>query len=128
MKAIALPIKDLRLLSNQIQNFQGGYTVEQIRLLDKACSAMDVVLKDFNAGLKKVVDKPKKAGDVKEIEDYVEKEGSKVVTCDFEDADFKFIESVWAKMAGFSGQDIARKAIISIDDAIKSASSPTFSN
>lgn len=127
MKQIALPIKELQLLSNQIQNFQGGYTVEQIRLLDKVCQSMDKVLSPFSSKLKELSQKGKE-DDNAEFDEFIEKEGGKVSPCAFEDADFEFLKAVWSKMSGLSGASIARKAIITIDDAMKTASDPTFLN
>jgi malate synthase len=136
MRAIALPTKELRLLSLQLQNFQSGYTVEQIRLLDKAVSSIDKVVQPFNAKLKELNDKQKKISpaepaydDVqKELNDYVETEGNKLVSCSFEDTDFEFVKAVWSKMSGLSGNEMARKSILTIDDAIKAVVEPTFAN
>jgi Tfp pilus assembly PilM family ATPase len=126
MKNISLPNKELRLLSLQLQNFQSGYTVDQIRSLDKAISAIDKVIQPFNTKLKELSLKEKK--DDTELNDYIETEGSKIVTCSFEDTDFEFVKLVWNKMSGLSGNDVARKAILIIDDAIKAVVEPTFTN
>jgi hypothetical protein len=128
MKQIALPTKELRLLSLQLQNFNQGFTVDQIRSLDKAVAVMDKVLQPFNSKLKELNDKPRIQGDDAELNEFIDKEGSKTVSCSFEDADFEFVKLVWNKMSGLSGNDVARKAILIIDDAIKAVVEPTFVN
>jgi len=136
MKAIALPIKELRLLSLQLQNFQGGFTVEQIRLLDKAITCMDEVVKGFDAKVMKMTDEIKAVLEAKKdpkeendkLESFMNKEGNKVVECALEDSDYEFVKAIWNKMAGFSGAGIARKSIITVDDAIKAAGVKVFAN
>lgn len=126
MKQIAIPTKELRLLSLQLQNFNQGFTVDQIRSLDKSIATIDKVIQLFNTKLKELSDKPRKEGDNEELNSYFETEGNKVITCTFEDVDFEFVKAVWNKMSGLSGNDVARKAILIIDDAIKAVVEPTF--
>lgn len=126
MKQIAIPTKELRLLSLQLQNFNQGFTVDQIRSLDKSIATIDKVIQLFNTKLKELSDKPRKEGDNEELNSYFETEGNKVITCSFEDVDFEFVKAVWNKMSGLSGNDVARKAILIIDDAIKAVVEPTF--
>jgi hypothetical protein len=138
MKNIIIPNKELRLLSNQLQTFNVGYTVNQIRSLDKVIRIMEEVNKSFTEGLegimnipvstipeKKKEDEEKKA---KDLDSYITGEGAKKVTCSFEDSDYEFIKLVWSKIATFSGQKEARDAVLIIDDAINSANEPVFTN
>ncbi len=139
MKNIILPNNELRLLSGQLQNFNTGYTVPQIRSLDKVIRVMETTLQPFTDGLEgllKVVvpqgnDKDRIEAENKkqeEIESYLKRDGEKIVTCPIEDVDFEFIKMVWSKMATLSGTKEAREAIIKIDDAIQGAKEPVFSN
>ena len=132
MKNISLPNKELRLLSNQLQNFNVGYTVQQIRLLDKIIRSMEVILQPFNEGLTKILsivvsqlnEKEKAEGEAtkqQKLEEYLKTDGDKLVTVSLEDAEFDFVKLVWSKMATFSGSKEAREAVIKIDDAIESA-------
>jgi len=139
MKNIILPNKELRLLSGQLQNFNAGYTVQQIRSLDKVVRIMETTLRPFNEGLDKIVNEVKavvspedeKKIDEKrrlEAEDYLKTKGEEKVTCPIEDIDFEFIKMVWSKMSSLSGLKEARESIIKIDDAIQGATTPVFGN
>ncbi|MBZ5529725.1 MAG: hypothetical protein LAN71_17750 [Acidobacteriia bacterium] len=135
MKNIILPAKELRLLSSQLQNFNTGYTVPQIRSLDKVIRIMETTLEPFEEKLKKILTKVsegnEKERDIKkqqELEEFMKSEGEKAVSCSFEDVDFEFIKLVWEKMATLSGQKEAREAILKIDDAIQGAKEPIFTN
>ena len=139
MKNIILANKELRLLSIQLQNFNSGYTVQQIRSLNNVVTAMESVLKPFEDGLdainrvivSQVNEEEKQKDQIKkdaEIENYFTTEGAKISTCTLEDPDFEFVKLIWSRIGTFSGIKVAREAIIAIDDAIQSASSPVFSN
>jgi hypothetical protein len=139
MKQIALPNKELRLLSGQLQNFQSGYTVEQIRSLDKVVRVMEEAIKEYVDGIGNIVKGPiafstpeEKAKLEKEqdeqLMEYIKTEGNKVVSISLEDTDLDFVKSVWAKMGALSGAKEAREAIIKIDDAIKEAKEPVFTD
>ena len=126
MKNISLPNKDLRILSLQIQSFQQGYTVEQIRLLDSVISSINKVLEPFDTKINEFKAKPKNEENDEELNKFFDIEGSKIVTCEFEDAHFDFIKKIWDSMGNLSGQEIARREIIVIDDALKAVSNPVF--
>lgn len=139
MKNIILPAKELRLLANQLENFNVGYTVPQIRSLNKVLTVIEEVLKPFNEGVKKIQsvivsqvnEKEKAEGEAKkqaEFNEFIKTEGEKKVTCALEDVDFEFIKLVWSKMSTFSGVKEAREAVLKIDDAIEGASEPVFHN
>lgn len=139
MKNIILPAKELRLLANQLENFNVGYTVPQIRSLNKVLVVMEDSLKPFTDGLKKIQsvivsqvnEKEKAEGEAKkqaEFNEFIKTEGEKKVTCALEDVDFEFVKLVWSKMSTFSGIKEAREAVLKIDDAIEGASEPVFSN
>lgn len=139
MKAIALANKELRLLSGQLQNFQAGYTVEQIRSLDKVVRVMEEAVKDYVQGIDDIIKAPiafstpqEKEKLEKEKDDslmeYVKTVGNKVVSVSLEDTDLDFVKSVWAKMGSLSGMKEAREAIIKIDDAITNSKEPVFTN
>ena len=139
MKNIILPAKELRLLTNQLENFNVGYTVPQIRSLNKVLIVMEENLKPFNEGLKKIQsvivsqvnEKEKAEGEAKkqkEFEEFIRTEGEKKVTCALEDVDFEFVKLIWSKMSTFSGVKEAREAVLKIDDAILNASEPVFTN
>jgi hypothetical protein len=139
MKAIALTNKELRLLSNQLQNFNVGYTVQQIRSLDKVIQSVELVLQPFNEGLNKILsiivsqvnEKEKAEGEAtkqKKLEEYLKTDGDKKVTVSLEDAEYEFVKLVWSKMATFSGIKEAREAVIKIDDAIQLAEQGVFTN
>jgi hypothetical protein len=132
MRNIIIPNKELRLLANQLQNFSAGYTVSQIRSLDKVIRIMNEKSEPFTEGLEKIVnitsdqspeDKAKKQN---EIDDYLKKEGTKKITCAFDNEDFEFIKSTWLRIASFSGQEEARESILIIDEAINKSSEPVF--
>jgi len=137
MKNISLPQKELRLLSAQLQNFQQGYTVQQIRSLDRIIKITDEVLKPFVEGLNKILindqshnnEKEKQEFEIKKqslIEAYFNLEGNKEVNCSFIDEDFDFVKSVWLRMGTLNGTKEAREAILKIDDAIQGAKEPVF--
>lgn len=139
MKNISLPTKELRLLSGQLQNFQSGYTVEQIRSLDKVVRVMEEAVKGYVDGLSDIVKGPIAFSTQEEREklekerderlmEYIQTEGNKVVSVSLEDTDMDFVKSVWAKMGSLSGAKEAREAIIKIDDAIKNSEEPVFTN
>jgi len=139
MKNIILPAKELRLLANQLENFNVGYTVPQIRSLNKVLVVMEEILKPFNEGVKKIQntlvsqvnEKEKAEGEAKkqkEFEEFIKVEGEKKVTCALEDVDFEFVKAVWNKMSTFSGVKEAREAVLKIDDAIQGATTPVFGN
>jgi hypothetical protein len=139
MKNISLPNKELRLLSGQLQNFQSGYTVEQIRSLDKVVTVMETAIKDYVGGMTEIINAPiafstqeEKANLEQEkdakIMNYIQTEGNKIASISLEDSDLDFVKSVWAKMGNISGAKEAREAIIKIDDAIKNSQAPVFTN
>jgi len=139
MKNISLPNKELRLLSGQLQNLDTGYTIPQIRSLDKVIRIIETTLKPFADGLDKILsvgvsqasEEEKQKGELKkqkELEDYFKTEGNKKVICSFEDVDFEFIKMVWSKMSTFRGQKEVREAVIRIDDAIQYANEPIFAD
>jgi len=126
MKNISLPNKELRLLSGQLQNFQAGYTVEQIRLLDRVVSNMNLVLNPFIMGGNELAKKIKEKNGEENMKKYMDEEGDKLVNMIFHDPDFEFLKLIWSKMSSLSGQPEARKSIIIIDDAIKAVIEPVF--
>jgi len=137
MKAIALPNKELRLLSLQLQSFNQGYTVEQIRLLDKIIRNVETILKPFNDSLEKINKMEIKEGtEVEKIEsqrkkehafnELISNEGEKEVTISVEDQEFNFIQAVWNKTATFSGISEARGSIIKIDDVLNHPTEKVF--
>lgn len=137
MKAIALPNKELRLLSGQLQNFNQGYTVAQIRSLDKVVRAMEEILKPFTDEIENIVKGPMAFSTQEEreklekerderLQKYVETEGNKIVSVSFEDQDFTFVKEVWSRMGSLNGQKEARETILKIDDAITKATEPVF--
>lgn len=139
MKNIILPNKELRLLSIQLQNFNSGYTVQQIRSLNNVVTAIEIVLKPFEDKLDEIsrvivsqVNEEEKQKDQAkkdaEIDDFFKTEGVKLVTCTLQDPDFEFIKIIWSRMNTLSGSKPAREAIIAIDNAIKSTTEPVFSN
>lgn len=130
MKIFTLPNRELRLLSGQLQNFKVGYTVEQIRLLDRVIKTINSSIKPFEDALTAKVSELEKEKDEeaknKTLENFLDTEGVKEIVITFEDVDFDFIKLIWSNMANMSGGADARSAIIKIDDAIKNASDPTF--
>jgi hypothetical protein len=130
MRNVILPNRELRLLANQLQGFKAGYTVEQIRLLDRVMRIMEFNLKEFNDALKIELAKEYKKPEEKDeaLNKFMEDMGVKEATCSFEDGDFNFIKAVWGKMTGMSGNPEARAAILIIDNAIQNASEPVFTN
>ena len=137
MKNISLPNKELRLLSGQLQNFNQGYTVPQIRSLDNVIKVLEQTIKPFTDEIENIVKGPiafstqeereklEKERDER-LQKYVETEGNKIVSVNFEDVDFEFIKQVWSKMGSLSGQKEARETILKIDDAITKATEPVF--
>jgi hypothetical protein len=129
MKNIIIPNKELRLLSNQLQGFNQGYSVIQIKSLDKVIQTMELSLADFNDGLKKILsivvsqlnEKERQEGEAekqKQLEEFLNTKGEELVTCSFEDSDLEFIKSIWTRIGTFSGSKEAREAIIKIDEAL----------
>ena len=137
MKNISLPNIELRILSGQLQNYQAGYTVAQIRLLDKVVRKMEDQLEPFIKGLNDITKGPIAFSTQEEREKlekeqndklvkFGEEEGKKVISVSFEDTEFDFIKQVWARMGSLSGMKEARETIIKIDDAIESTKEPVF--
>lgn len=125
------------MLSGQLQQFNQGFTVPQIRSLDKVIKVIEVALKPFTDGLNKILivessyanEKEKQENEAKkqnQIQAFINTEGEKKVTCPFEDTDFEFIRMIWSKMSSLSGAKEAREAIIKIDDAIQHATISVF--
>lgn len=137
MMQIALTAKDLRLLSIQLQKFDQGYTVAQIRSLDKVVTSMETLLKDYSEGLNKLLNEPIK-GDTEEekqkiemdlrkkLENFIETEGNKKISLMIEEEDFNFVKTFWSRLANLKGDKEVRKAIISIDDSLNSATKSVF--
>lgn len=134
---IALPTRDLRLLSIQLQKFDQGYTVAQIRSLDKVVTSMELLLKDYSDGLNKLLNEPIKGETEEEkqksemelrkkLEDFVEVEGNKKISLIIEDEDLNFVKVFWSRLANLKGDKEVRKAIISIDDSLNSATKSIF--
>jgi hypothetical protein len=139
MKNISLPNKELRVLSAQLQNFNQGFTVAQIKSLDKVVRIMESVLQPFSEGLDKIIrsvinqvdEKEKAEGEAKkqkELEDFVNTEGEKKVTCTLEDPDFEFVKQVWSRMGNLRGDKDTRELVIKIDNAINGVGEPVFTN
>ena len=137
MKAIALTNIDLRILSGQLQNYQAGYTVAQIRLLDKVVGKMEEQLEPFVKGLKDITSGPIAFSTQEEreklekeqddrVQEYAKAEGQKIQSVSFEDSEFEFIKQVWLRMGSLSGMKEARETIMKIDDAIEAATEPVF--
>jgi len=124
MMHIALPQKELRLLGFQIQKFEQGYTVEQIRILDKIVSNINKALEDFSVKIKDI--KENKEITDEEVTKFFEEEGSKMADLALEDDEFQFVMLIWSRMNTLSGDELVRKSIIIIDDALKSATQPVF--
>lgn len=137
MRTIALPNKDLRLLSLQLQNYNQGFTVDQIKLLDKVVRNMEMVLKDFMDKFNKLAgiivsnvnedERTKEEFDKQQkINKYLNEEGNETATVSLEDNEFEFVKAVWAKIGTFSGIGEAREAILKIDEAINKSVEPIF--
>lgn len=137
MRNLILPNKELRILSGQLQNFNQGYNVLQIRSLQRIVSNIEDKTKTFTDGLTKlfsmiVRNTSKEEHDEdevikqREISDYMETKGNELVTCSFQDEDFELIKTIWGRMGTLSGTKEAREAIIKIDDAIQGVTEPTF--
>jgi len=124
MMHIALPQKELRLLSFQIQKFPAGYTVEQIRILDKVMSSVNSVLEDFTNKIEAI----KQDKDITEekMNMFFEEDGNKIADLHLEEDEFQFLSQIWTRMGGLSGDELVRKSIIVIDDAFKNASAVVF--
>lgn len=137
MQIASLPTRDLRLLSIQLQKFDQGYTVAQIRSLDKVVTSMELLLKDYSEGLNKLLnekikgeteeEKQKSETELrKKLEEFVEVEGNKKVSLMIEDEDFNFVKTFWSRLANLKGDKEVRKAILSIDDSLNSATKSVF--
>lgn len=143
MKNIILPNKELHLLSGLLQRFNAGYTVEQIRSLDTVVRAVEMAIKPFVEGMKKITeintestktDPQEKLQDsetlLKQKEEkfakYMEKEGNEVSSIPLEDKEIDFVKTIWTKMSTLNGLPEAREAIIKIDDALNNASGNVF--
>lgn len=130
MKVITIPNRELRVLSNQLQNYKLGFTIAEIRTLDRVVRTMEDVLKPFEE--KYATEKEKKYENNKEREaalnDFLNTVGKEEVACTLEEADFTFVKNLWLKMAGISGTAVIREAVIVIDDALNNAGEPVFTN
>ena len=129
MKQIVLPFKELRLLANQLQSFNQGYTVKEIRSLDNVSKVIENALKDFNKGLSAILISDASYKDEKEhetneqakqqrLQEFLETEGAKPATVTFDPEDLLFIKTIWGKMTNLSGIKEAREAVIKIDNAL----------
>jgi hypothetical protein len=132
MKNISLPNKELRVLSAQLQNFNQGFTVTQIRSLDKVVRTMESVIQPFTEGLDKILhtvvsqinEAEKAEGEAKknkDLEDFINTKGEEKVTCALEDSDFEFVKLIWSRMGSLRGDKDTRELVIKIDNAINGA-------
>lgn len=134
MKQINLSKAEGRILSQQITAKTEGFTIKQLRLLDKIDLVFDSQLTDYNKPIDDMIEKAKE--EIKENPDdknvqlvnatlnenldaYTETEGIKSVTFLFEDEQFNFIKEIWEASGGFKGDKKIRKYTLSIDDAIQ---------
>lgn len=132
MRQIALPNKELRVLSAQLQNFNQGFTVEQIKSLDRVVRSMETTLQPFSEKLDKIIhtvvsqvnDKEKAEGEAKknkDLEKFIATEGEKKATCTLDDNDFEFVKLIWSRMGSLRGDKDTRELVIKIDNAINGA-------
>jgi hypothetical protein len=131
MKQIVLPNREMRLLANNLQVYNKGYTIAEIRLLDKVILRFNTALKLYDDNVVKLENSLKEEKDnikIEEIKKNIEDEDIREITCVFEDPEFNFVKSIWGQMAGFRGTDDVRSLIIKIDNAIQAVSEPIFKN
>lgn len=139
MKQIKLSKRALRILSLQLQQKGEGFTIKQIRQLDKVLDVVEPELKEYDEAIEKVlsesrekinkIDKESVNYSIlfkevdreasKEVEKIDEEYGVAEVKLKLEDSDFDFLKEQWTPTKGLAGNKSTRKVIIAIDDAIE---------
>ena len=115
MKEIELTKRELRVLSLQLENKADGFTVKQLRQLDKVLGMFESYVKDYNDGLNDVSARfrekirsldssnPNYSSLVQELNNQLVEEvngfdllvGRNEVLIEVEDTDFDFVKGLW---------------------------------
>lgn len=136
MKQITLSINALNNLKSNLEGKGDGFTIKQLRLLDKIITAIEPFVADYAS---KIDARVKQAQDSaaenatefqvqqintllnKDLDALVAGEGAAQVTVSFEDDWFALIKEIWDNSQGFRGNDAARKVLLDIDTALENA-------
>lgn len=113
-----------------------GFTIKQLRLLDKTLSSLDIFIGNYN---KKIEDRMNEAREeIKkdhskeniesvnfqvniDLDELTNTEGKQLVTIQIEDEQFKFIKEIIDNMQGFKGDKTSREILLEIGNALDSA-------
>lgn len=135
MKTVILTRYQASLLSNQLERKVDGFTVKQLRQLNKILDKFEEPLKEYRKQVKEMSDNyQKKLASVEQeirgavvieynklTDEWNKAEGIKEDSYEFEDGDFDFLKELWSKTNGFMGIKEARDVILKIDDALQGA-------
>lgn len=136
MKQITLSKASTRNLSQQLDGKADGFTVKQLRMLDRIQTTIEDAIGDYNKPIDDLVKAAQKdlANDPSPehtqevntklntaLDEYTEKYGAEKVNLLFEDEQFSFIKDIWDAASGFRGNLAARKILLEIDDSLEQA-------
>lgn len=125
-----------RVMYVQLENKGEGFSIKQLRLLDKTLTSLDVFIGEYNQSIQDKINIAKeeiKADpsqenvdavntklnlDLDEITDTI---GKQLVHIQIEDEQFKFIKETMENMQGFKGTKIVRDLVLELDTALDSA-------
>lgn len=122
MKTLSFSKKQLRILTLQLQQTGDGFTIPQLRSLDKVLTVMEKPIEDFNSKITDLL-RTSTSENQEEVNSAMETllsfHGSEEVNLELEDADFDFIKTQWSATKGFKGDKEVREIVIAIDDILK---------
>ncbi len=120
MKTITLSAQELRILTLQIQAKGDGYSIGQLRQLDKVLDVLEEPIESYNASVEILAkENPEDLNQKLENLTVLPENQNKIV--EIEDSDFDFVKELWSQTQGFLGNSEARKVILAIDDALNGA-------
>ena len=114
MKTVRLTKQQARLLRMQIEGKESGYTIGDLRKVDKFLAAMDKLTADYD----EKIDAISNAEEVEALDDNL---GSEEISFSVEDAWFDCVKSAWKSVKNWMGNKKARALILAIDDSLGNA-------
>lgn len=134
MKQFILSKAAARVIYIQLEGKGEGYTIKQIRLLDKIMIPFETVLTGYNSKIDTRIEQAKEElrqnPDDQEIinesmnndlDSITENEGKELITINLEDEQFIFIKEIWDAISGFRGGKDVRRLVLEVDDSLNHA-------